>query len=62
MMEEMTSMAISMAWFNDIKDNIPVENVYTYFDPAFQHEAVEFDTIETVFIRESVKKGWMYER
>lgn len=56
----MISVAISKAWFEDVKNLITFEDPYFYtMFTTRDEEMVELDVIEEEFNRISKERGWM---
>ena len=55
----MTSYAIPLEWYNEIKDRVPHGEPYFYEDKAFGRTGVEVDVDEDIFNQVSKELGWM---
>lgn len=55
----MTGTAISVKWYNDIKDLVKTEDPYFYTESSGR-EMVEVDVEEASFVAVSRRLGWMY--
>lgn len=55
----MTSNAINIQWYNEIKDRVPHGEPYIYKDEHWGMEFVEVDVQEDIFLEVSRELGWI---
>lgn len=56
----MATYTITEQWFNEIKNEVPHANPFTYKEEGWHDNKVELDILdEDLFIAVSTEKGWM---